>query len=82
MQPTEEEVAQDEADACTVDRRTVETAAEAFFASFVRHPASINELVEANYLSRAPDGLELDATGEFDGVSIQSIAGGRCDLAE
>ncbi len=84
MEPSEQDVADDAADACAVERRTLETAAEAFFAQSGGLPVSVDEMVEAGYLIPPSEAAwELRATGdELEPVSFEPIAGGRCDLGE
>lgn len=81
-----EETARADADACQVEQRTLETAAEAFFATYQRPPASIDELVDAEFLldgtdhwvlTTAPDAMTPDATS----MSFEPVPGGRCDPA-
>lgn len=81
MDSVDESAAQREADACAVERRTLDTASEAFFAQFARHPASIDELVEVEFLRESPDGWSLTVS-ESGGAVIEPLPGSRCNLAD
>ncbi len=58
---------------CDVDRKTLETAAEAFLLMNGSFPTSQAELVEAAFIREPSAGLDIAADG-----SIQPIAGGPC----
>lgn len=86
-----DETADENSHACDVEQRALETAAEAFFATFQRDPVSIDELVDAEFLrdgtdhwmlTTAPDATTPETpTPDASSVSFEPVPGGRCDPA-
>lgn len=77
-----EEVEPDERGACEIEQRTIETATEAFDATFQRLPESVGELEREDFVRNVTSAWVIEATGEAGGVDIRPVAGSRCDLAE
>ena len=81
-----DDTADEDSHACRVEQRTLETAAEAFFATFQRSPVSIDELVDAEFLLDGTDHWVLTTapaatTSDADSLSFEPVPGGRCDPA-
>lgn len=65
------------ASACKADLKTVEVAAEAYFAQEGEYPASIAALVAADFLRQAPSGDKYDI--EYDAGTGAVSADPGCD---
>lgn len=79
---SDEDVDPDESRACEIELRTIETAAEAFYAMFLRLPESVGELEREGFVRDVASAWVIEATGEAGGVDIRPVSGSRCDLPE